>query len=72
MSYSKLLERADSALSAAADYVELVKAEVQSRVVVEGRAKSDLVNREQRAVHGYAWIETTAVSYTHLTLPTKA
>jgi len=62
MSYSKLLERADSALSAAADYVELVKAEVQSRVVVEGRAKSDLVNREQRAVHGYAWIETTVTA----------
>ena len=62
MSYSKLLEQAGAALLAATGYVGLVQAEVQSRVVREGRAKSDLINREQRAVHGYAWIETTVTA----------
>ena len=59
---TKLLEQAAGALTAAADYTARVRAEVQSRVVVDGRAKTDLVNREQRAVHGYAWIETTVAA----------
>ena len=59
MSHSELLERADAALKAVVTYVGDVRKNVQGRVVVEGRAKSDLVNREQRAVHGYAWVETT-------------
>jgi len=62
MSYSKQLEQAASAMSAATDYTTLVRDEVRERVVVEGRAKSDLINREQRAVHGYAWIETTVTA----------
>ena len=62
MNYSKVLQQAGTALSAAADYAALVCDEVRSRVVVEGRAKSDLINREQRAVHGYAWIETTVTA----------
>lgn len=62
MNYSKVLGQAGTALSAAADYAALVCDEVRSRVVVEGHAKTDLINREQRAVHGYAWIETTVTS----------
>lgn len=62
MNYSKVLQQAGTALSATVDYAALVCDEVRSRVVVEGRAKSDLINREQRAVHGYAWIETTVTA----------
>ena len=59
MSHSELLERANSALKAAENYVGRVRKNVQDRVVVDGRAKSALVDREQRTVHGYAWVETT-------------
>ena len=55
----ELLASADSALKSVEDYVGLIKTQVQERVVVDGRANSDLINREQRAVHGYAWVETT-------------
>ncbi|MEP1231341.1 MAG: acyl-CoA dehydrogenase family protein [Litorimonas sp.] len=56
---AQTLEQAKQALEATATYVAAVRTRVQSLVVVEGRAKSDLVNKEQRAVHGYAWIDTT-------------
>ena len=56
---AQTLEQAKQALEATATYVAAVRAQVQSRVVVNGRAKSDLINQEQRAVHGYAWIDTT-------------
>ena len=56
---AQTLEQAKNALEATATYVAAVRAQVQSRVVVDGRAKSDLINQEQRAVHGYAWIDTT-------------
>jgi len=62
MNYSKVLEQAGTALCAATDYAALACDKVRSRVVVEGRAKSELINREQRAVHGYAWIETTVTA----------
>ena len=56
---AQTLEQARHALGASATYVSAVRAQVQSRVFVEGRAKSELINLEQRAVHGYAWIDTT-------------
>ena len=56
---AQTLEQAKQALKATATYVAAVRAQVQSQVVVNGRAKSDLINQEQRAVHGYAWIDTT-------------
>ena len=59
MNQKTLLNHGETALKAAAKYVGLIQASVQDRVVVDGRAKSDLVNREQRVVHGYAWVETT-------------
>ena len=59
MNHSELLERADAALEAVETYVDGVRKNVQDRVIVDGRAKSGLVNTEQRTVHGYAWIETT-------------
>src|SRR5262249_60757439 len=34
------------------------KAKVRARVVVEGRAIDRLIDREQRATHGLAWIAT--------------
>ena len=42
------LEQAKNALEVTATYVAAVRTQVQSRVVVDGRAKSDLINREQR------------------------
>ena len=59
MNHRALLERADAALSSVAKYVSFIRGRVLERVVVDGRAKSDLINREQRIVHGYAWVETT-------------
>ena len=59
MNHQALLERADAALSSVAKYVSFIRGRVLERVVVDGRAKSDLINREQRIVHGYAWVETT-------------
>jgi len=56
---AQALEQAENALEATAVYVAAVREQVQSRVVIDGRAKSDLINQEQRAVHGYAWIDTT-------------
>ena len=59
MNHQALLERADAALSSVAKYISFIRGRVLERVVVDGRAKSDLINREQRIVHGYAWVETT-------------
>ena len=59
MNHQALLERADAALSSVEKYVSFIRGRVLERVVVDGRAKSDLINREQRIVHGYAWVETT-------------
>ena len=53
------LTLAGTALDHVKTYVEQVQSVVQTRVVSEGRVKSSKVNLEQRAVHGYAWIETT-------------
>ena len=47
------------ALDCVEAYVAQVQKVVQDRIVQDGRVKSAKVNLEQRAVHGYAWIETT-------------
>ena len=54
-----MLARAGSALEQVSAYTHIVRSDVRNRVVVGERAASDLINKEQRAVHGYAWIETT-------------
>lgn len=54
-----MLQRAGSALEQARDFTQIVREEVLNRVVVGERADSNLINKEQRAVHGYAWVETT-------------
>ena len=62
MDTQKLLNSAGAALSAAQEYVSLVKETVKARVFIEGRASTALINTEQRIVHGYAWIETTVTA----------
>ncbi len=48
-----------AALDAAERYAATALAAVRARVVVEGMVDPRAIDREQRAVHGYAWIETT-------------
>ncbi len=62
---AELLNRADAAVAAAHAYLATVKAEVGRRVVVDGRPKAALVDREQRAVHGLAWTATTIAALAH-------
>ena len=62
MKTQDLLDTAGAALSRAKTYVSLVKETVQTRVFKEGRMDSALINKEQRIVHGYAWIETTVTA----------
>jgi (2S)-methylsuccinyl-CoA dehydrogenase len=47
------------ALHAAERYAAAALAAVRARVVVDGVADPQAIDREQRAVHGFAWIETT-------------
>lgn len=53
-----LLDRAQAAVAAARSYLDQVKGEVTRRVVVDGRPQAALTDREQRAVHGFAWAAT--------------
>ncbi|WP_229726927.1 acyl-CoA dehydrogenase family protein [Sphingomonas alpina] len=48
-----------AALDAAEGYAAAALAAVRARVVVDGTVDPRAIDREQRAVHGYAWIETT-------------
>src|SRR3569833_1281700 len=47
------------ALDAAERYAAAALAAVRARVVVDGAPDPRAIDREQRAVHGFAWIETT-------------
>ena len=62
MKPQNLIDIAGSALLRAQQYVSLVKELVQQRVIIDGRADSGLINKEQRIVHGYAWVETTVTA----------
>lgn len=53
-----LLRRADQAVSAARDYLAAAKFAVGGRVLRDGRVDPAPADREQRAVHGLAWIAT--------------
>lgn len=53
-----LLDRAQAAVAAARIYLDQVRGEVTRRVVVDGRPESARTDREQRALHGFAWTAT--------------
>jgi len=48
-----------AALAAAEDYAVAALAAVRARVTVDGVLDPQAIEREQRAVHGFAWIDTT-------------
>jgi len=50
------------ALEAVDSYVELVHAAVYKRTVRDGKLDSSLADTEQRVMHGYAWISSTATA----------
>ena len=62
MKTQNLLDNASAALLRAQQYVTLVKETVQARVFMDERMNSALINKEQRIVHGYAWLETTVTA----------
>ena len=62
MKQQDILEGAGAALLQAQQYASLVQETVQTRVMADGRLSSALINKEQRVVHGYAWIETTVTA----------
>lgn len=57
-----LVAAADAAVSAVDQIVEKAKARVRARVEKDGRVSAALVDREQRAAHGLAWLATYAES----------
>lgn len=52
------LRRAEAAVTAARDYLAAARIAVSRRVQKDGRSDPATVDREQRAVHGLAWIAT--------------
>lgn len=57
-----LIASASAALLQAQQFSSLVQETVRKRVFLDGRMDSALINKEQRIVHGYAWIETTVTA----------
>ncbi len=51
---------AAAAASAARTYAEAVRVRTAAKIAPDGRVSSALADREQRLVHGFAWIATTA------------
>jgi (2S)-methylsuccinyl-CoA dehydrogenase len=51
---------AHAAAEAASAYAEAARQRTAQAVVADGRVQADAVDREQRLVHGLAWIATTA------------
>ena len=51
--------RANTAVQAARAFADAALASIRQRVEVDGSVGSQLLDSEQRAVHGYAWIETS-------------
>jgi (2S)-methylsuccinyl-CoA dehydrogenase len=56
--HDTVLDRAEAAVAAARDYLAACRLAVASRVEIDGRADPAALDREQRAVHGLAWIAT--------------
>lgn len=53
-----LLDRASAAVAAARTYLHAVRDAVSRRVLADGRPDPARADREQRAVHGFAWAAT--------------
>jgi (2S)-methylsuccinyl-CoA dehydrogenase len=53
-----LLALCDAALAAAENYATLTKAAVERLVAPTGKLDGALIDQEQRAAHGYAWLAT--------------
>ena len=51
---------AESAAQAAVAYASAARRRVAQAITVDGRVQAVFVDREQRLVHGFAWIATTA------------
>jgi (2S)-methylsuccinyl-CoA dehydrogenase len=56
---SEWINHARASISAARDYAETVRAAVLDKVAPTGEAQAALLEREQHAVHGFAWIAAT-------------
>ncbi|MES2986364.1 MAG: acyl-CoA dehydrogenase family protein [Pseudomonadota bacterium] len=51
---------AQAAAAAARTYAAAAQDRVHAAITIDGKASSELADREQRLVHGFAWIATTA------------
>ncbi|HWJ35320.1 MAG TPA: acyl-CoA dehydrogenase family protein [Steroidobacteraceae bacterium] len=58
------LDTASAAAQAAENFVAAMRARVSGVIALDGRVDADLADREQRLVHGFAWIATTAAALT--------
>ena len=56
---SETIADAEDAVAAARVYVERARMRLRDAIVSQGRLDGALVEREQRRVHGFAWIATT-------------
>jgi (2S)-methylsuccinyl-CoA dehydrogenase len=55
---SELLKQCDEAVRAAERFLAAAKSRVAARVTREGRISAELLDAEQRATHGFAWVAT--------------
>ena len=62
LSTTELVAAARGAAEAASDFVEAPRRRVAEVIAPSGRVESALADREQRLVHGFAWIATTAAA----------
>lgn len=60
--YTDLITRAHAAAGAACRYVDEARGRVASQVTRNGRIDPDLLQKRQRIVHGYAWLQTLAAT----------
>ncbi|MBV9330412.1 MAG: acyl-CoA dehydrogenase, partial [Alphaproteobacteria bacterium] len=54
----ELLDQCDGAVRAAERYLSAVKSAVSAKVLSEDRVDSKLLDAEQHAAHGFAWVAT--------------
>jgi (2S)-methylsuccinyl-CoA dehydrogenase len=58
----RIVALADRALAAAARFREAAAAAARARTVVDGRLDASAMDREQHAIHGFAWVATTVAA----------
>ena len=59
---AQLFDQTTAALAAARAYADAALAALRARVCGDGKVVATLLEREQRAAHGYAWIEATVAA----------